>query len=234
LGGKLIIQKLYLKSGLFGIKTTRSFLKKYATKSSKVLDLGCGRWSLIIDLDLDLKYVGVEAFKPYADAIESKQIVNTKNSKKDISIINKYFEELKFADGEFDLVLLIDVVEHLEKSKGLELIEKAKKWTSNYLIVSTPNGFVAQDALDENELQIHVSGWEVEELKKLGFDVRGLSGWKLLRKDYHSKVWTEDLTLSLKFKPKKFWFGVAAATQLITYYFPRLAFQIIGVYQKEK
>jgi hypothetical protein len=50
------------------------------------------------------------------------------------------------------------------------------------IIIFTPNGFLRQDEYDGDKLQIHKSGWTVDEFKKLGYEVKGINGWKPLRK----------------------------------------------------
>ena len=50
-------------------------------------------------------------------------------------------------------------------------------------MVFTPNGFVHQLALQGNPYQVHLSGWIVAELRKIGFQVNGINGLKILRKE---------------------------------------------------
>ena len=64
---------------------------------------------------------------------------------------------------EFDLVLLLDVIEHLPKEDGPLALEWCR--AHGETIVSTPNGFMLQDG---NELDSHKSGWTREDLFDLG------------------------------------------------------------------
>ena len=57
------------------------------------------------------------------------------------------------------------------------------------MVVSTPNGFLPQEAIGGNPLQRHQSGWEVEEMQSLGYRVLGMSGWKPLRGAEAKPAW---------------------------------------------
>jgi 2-polyprenyl-3-methyl-5-hydroxy-6-metoxy-1,4-benzoquinol methylase len=227
------LTSIYRIAPLFGIKTTRSIIERYAKMSENVLDLGCGRNSLILELNLNVNYTGVEAFEPYIEQIKSKQLSGINPNLKSVKLINDDILSIDFKENEFDLILIIDVIEHLNKIDAYELIEKAKKWTSRFLIVSTPNGFVEQATLDKNHLQKHISGWDVEEIKELGFSVKGLAGLKILRRDFHATNWTEDISLSIRWRPRKIWLIFAAVSQCLVYYLPKYAYQIIGTWDKK-
>lgn len=186
-----------------------------------VLDVGCGP-SSPIQYCKNVKYsVGVEIFKSYLEESKKKKIHN--------KYINKKIEDLEFKEGEFDAVMMVEVLEHLDKKTAREVLKKVEKWASKKVIVTTPNGFVEQKTLDENLYQTHLSGWSLAELQELGFECKGLAGLKLLRNSPDKQTLGEDLTISIRFRPKWFWFGVAAVSQLLTYYFPGLAFELFAV-----
>jgi len=66
-----------------------------------------------------------------------------------------------------DSIFLLDVIEHMEKEKGLEVLELAKKSALKQVVVFTPNGFLEQttDAWGhgEDQWQTHRSGWKVSD-----------------------------------------------------------------------
>ena len=80
-----------------------------------------------------------------------------------------------------DAVLLLQVLEHLEKDDGLKLLCTLEQVARRVIIVSTPNGYVRQDALEGNLNQVHQSGWDVDELRSLGYLVMGYEGFKLFK-----------------------------------------------------
>jgi len=199
-------------------------LQKELKDCESVLDIGCGP-SSPLQYCKWIKYsVGVEPFKPYLEESKKRKI-HTK-------YINKKIEDLDFPENSFDAVIMIEVLEHLPKKIGDEILKKAEKWARKKLVISTPNGFMSQKTLDNNPLQGHLSGWSCQEMKSLGFRVYGLAGLKFLRGEVQNKIMEEDLLTSVKFKPKFFWFIIAALTQVVIYYFPNVAFELLNIKDK--
>lgn len=186
-----------------------------------VLDLGCGPSSPLQHCKNIKRSVGVEAFRPYLEESKRKNIHS--------EYLDKKIEELDFPEHSFDAVILIEVLEHLPEKTGYEILEKARKWARKKVIVSSPNGFINQKAVDNNPLQKHLSGWDYGKMKKLGFRCTGLAGIKFLRQEVENETMGDDLTTSIRWKPKFFWFAVATASQIFTYFFPRLAFELFSV-----
>jgi hypothetical protein len=56
-----------------------------------------------------------------------------------------------------DCIVLMDVIEHLEKDEGIELLQETEKLV-NQIIIFTPMGFMEQDDKD-NIWNTHKSGW---------------------------------------------------------------------------
>ena len=218
-----IVKRFYHNSVISRVFHTLVYcLKRELKDCHSVLDLGCGPDSPI--KYCNVKYsVGVDAFKPYIEKSRKKKI----HSKYILGDITK----LSFAPKSFDAAILIDVLKHLEKEVGAEVLEKAEKWAREKVIISTPNGYLPQKSIDENPFQAHQSGWKVEELEKLGYKAYGMAGWKFLRRENVSeKVNQEgDIFSTIRFRPKSFWLIVSELTQLITYYFPKLAFEVFYV-----
>ncbi len=71
----------------------------------------------------------------------------------------------------YDLVLLIDVIEHWEKPDGLAFLRRATEGGATVL-VSTPRGFFPQGAVNGNEWETHRSAWNSPDLDGLRFDDR--------------------------------------------------------------
>jgi SAM-dependent methyltransferase len=85
---------------------------------------------------------------------------------------------LPFADGEFDVATCIEVVEHLPTGDGLALLGELER-VARHVVVSTPNGFLKQDELEENPLQRHRSGWTPAQFRRRGYRVYGVGGMKI-------------------------------------------------------
>ncbi|MBI5305982.1 methyltransferase domain-containing protein [Candidatus Wolfebacteria bacterium] len=95
---------------------------------------------------------------------------------------NFIFERKKIFDWiqenkerKFDLISSFEFVEHLEKREAIAFIKTIKKM-ARFVVVSTPSGFLKQDAetdysLFDNPWQWHRCGFSPKELEELGFAV---------------------------------------------------------------
>jgi len=70
-------------------------------------------------------------------------------------------------EGSFDLVLAVDVIEHMPKKAGLELIAQGRR-VGRSLLVCTPYLFRPQGPSEHNPRDRHVSGWLPAEFRSLG------------------------------------------------------------------
>ncbi|MHA1721273.1 MAG: hypothetical protein ACTSXK_17275, partial [Promethearchaeota archaeon] len=130
---------------------------------------GFGKWGFLIRDSFDVMSfqnfkkedwkLDITAIEPFPKCITSiqEQIYN--------KIIKKDFFDCIDDLGQFDLVIFGDVIEHFEKEKGHEVLKKLFEHTNN-IIVSTPNGFLPQGSWAENELEIHKSGWTINDFNK--------------------------------------------------------------------
>lgn len=175
-----------------------------------VLDLGCGRNSPIQYISIPYT-MGVEVFDPYLAESRAKGIHN--------EYVKYDVRKIEFKENSFDAVLALDLLEHLTKKEGINLIKKMEKIAKKKVIIFTPNGFLFQEEYDENIWQTHKSGWAVKELKDLNFKVYGINGWKKLR-GYRAEP---------KFRPKLLWEIISNLTQKVTYRCPKYAFQLLCI-----
>ena len=70
-----------------------------------------------------------------------------------------------------DLVIALDVIEHLELEDAKKLIERAKQVARERILIWVPIGDCPQDPYDGNPNQLHRSTWTAEMLAEMGFDV---------------------------------------------------------------
>ncbi len=177
---------------------------------ASVLDLGCGKSCMIQFCSVPYS-VGIKLFEPYLQASKKKGIHN--------EYIKANITEVEFKENAFDAVMALEVLEHLTKNDGYNLLKKMEKWAKKKVIITTPNGYLYQDGYDDNPLQIHRSGWDIEDFKKLGYKVRGNSGIKILR----------GYTGRIMFNPQIFWRIVSYMTQIVTCHYPRSAFSLLCI-----
>lgn len=132
---------------------------------TSVLDVGCGLSMKTQYIQADIR-VGLDAYRPYLEKIDAK--VPYVCIQADAMQIDSLFLEKSF-----DIVTLLDIVEHLEKPDALQLIEKAGKIARRAVVVETPLGFLPQNmdilGLGGDHFQTHRCGFEAGELEAMGF-----------------------------------------------------------------
>ncbi len=181
-----------------------------------LIDLGCGPDSERKNLKHIRRSLGVDIFEPsLARSIKDK--IHQDHLLYDVCKIDK---APGIAPKSFDIAISIDNIEHLTKEQGLKLISDMESIARKRVIIFTPNGFIDQGAKEENEYQTHHSGWTASEMKKLGFKVIGINGWKPLRRD----------GTQMRFRPRYFWEIVSGFTQVaFARWFPSSAYQILCI-----
>lgn len=206
---KKALKKIYLK--IFPDYARE--LEKAVGDCKTLLDVGCGSDSPIQSFSHKLHCVGVDGFAPSLEKSKSRGI-HDEYRQIDVMDIGKEFE----ADS-LDCVLASDLIEHLTKEDGYKLMDMIEKIAAKKVIIFTPNGFLPQGEYDDNPMQVHISGWSVEEMQKAGYEVIGINGWKSLRKEY----------AEFKYKPRYFWWLLSDITQYFVRSRPHKAFQIMCV-----
>lgn len=90
-------------------------------------------------------------------------------------------------DNQYDVISIIDGIEHMDKKTGLKLIEQMKRVAKQEVLLFTPQG-PSEDGYLKNEPhnawgiegadehQTHKSGWTALELKDLGFEMLDKQG----------------------------------------------------------
>ena len=189
-------------------------LEKEVKSGLTLLDVGCGSNSPIQRFSKTFKYsVGIDGFQPSIDRSNAKGIHN------EYVLMNVMDIETKFNERSFDYVIASDLIEHLTKADGEKLISMMEKIARKRVIIFTPNGFLEQREYDGNKYQVHLSGWEVDEMRKKGYNVTGINGWKLLRGEFGVAKW----------RPRVFWGRISLLSQYFTTKNPKNAFAILCV-----
>ncbi len=162
-----------------------------------VLDVGCGTSALLRQIGIK-HTVGIEGYKPaFEKASQRKthdQIVFG-----DVRNLLSYFQP-----RQFDACMALDVIEHLRKLDGLKLLDAMETIARRTVVIFTPNGFLPQKHLAADDLEEHLSGWEVAEMKQLGYEVKGMLGPKGLRTEHYA----------LTRRPAFFWALVGLASDI--------------------
>jgi glycosyltransferase involved in cell wall biosynthesis len=185
-------------------------LEKEISKSDTLLELGCS----VFDIRWKQSYsCGVEPDDVYLDEHKNRRIHN--------EYIRADIRKVHFKQRSWDAVIALDVFGRLTKGEGYELIENMEYWSRKMIAICTPNGHVWPDSYpyDYGAPRRYVSGWTATELKRLGFRVIGIDGWKRLRQP----------DSSIKYKPEVVWQMISDVTQKIIRYYPKLASKLLAV-----
>ena len=129
----------------------------------EVLDLGCGIMPATAGRLPCRSHVGVDCFQPYIDLIGPPAIC---------ARLPEAVEQ--FSAGSFDVVLLLDVIEHLDKHDARNVIVAAEYIARREVILFTPDGFVPQHGwaawgMADNPDQAHRCGFTFDELTGMGY-----------------------------------------------------------------
>lgn len=127
------------------------FLSTQISDDSSILDIGCG----IKDYSMFGKCTTVDAW----DKVNPDYLLNLEN------------EKLPFDDNSFDYILLIDFIEHLNKDKGLIVLNDCKRIVKNKIFLFTPLIFdTNEDNCKDincwaygNEFNYHKSLWTMDD-----------------------------------------------------------------------
>ena len=148
--------------------------QKYIGEDDTVLDLGCGIMQATDDLKCK-SILGCDIWHSYLAHI--KHLHPTVRMGMD--------ETWRFVDGSFDVVICLDVVEHLPKELALEVINECKRICRKHAIIFTPETFKdnkesINDAwgLSVNHLQEHKCLITKQELRNANYhlDMNGEEG----------------------------------------------------------
>jgi len=186
-------------------------IKRELKNCNSVIDLGCGNNSPLCRFKRWFKIIGVDDYE-----------ISKLHDKFYQRNVRDLYE--LFLNKSVDAIVALDLIEHLTKEEGLELIKKMERIAKKKIIIFTPNGFREQSAFDGNPLQIHKSGWDFEEMKKLGFKVIGKDGLKYIKGKENS----------VRFKPIILWLWISKLTQPFVRNNPKYAYNLLCIKDSSK
>jgi len=179
-----------------------------------LLDVGCGESSPIQHFAREIpQRIGVDAHAPSIELSRQRGIHNDYRVM-DILAIGK-----SFGARSVDCVVVLDVIEHLEKSDGHRLLNLIETIARKRVVVYTPNGFLPQPPETRNEWQLHRSGWTAPEMRDRGYRIIGIGGWRPLRGPWALPRW----------RPRFLWERLALLTESRLESRPDSAFQLLCV-----
>ena len=173
-------------------------LRNSLSGCDSVLDIGCGASGRLRRLGIR-NTTGFEGYKP---DYEKAKLLKTHDH-----LVHGDARELSniFKPGQFDACVAVDVIEHFTKEDGLKLMQDMERIARKKVVFFTPKGFMSQmHVTAEDDLQMHLSGWEPAEMRGYGYEVIGQLGPQSLRGEGHN----------LKRRPAVFWSLVSLLGQI--------------------
>jgi len=204
--------------------TYMGILKNIAGNPKTVIDLGCGDGEIMkIIGEKEWNVTGVDIYTSSLKKADKTGMYKTLIKGNLVTVCRKLVKEKK----KYDLVFCSQVIEHVTREDGEELLTLADKLARKRVYFGTPNGFMHQPEvfIKGNPHQHHKSGWTIEDFESRGFRVNGV-GFKPL--------WSEDGIARTNNKISEFFITfVAFIFNPLVYYFPTLAAGILAVKDKQ-
>ena len=138
----------------------------------------------------EIYLVGVDLFLPYLKSAKKRNVCD--------DYVLADVRHLPFKQNSFDVVLCTEVIEHLAKDEAVRALFNFDEIACKRVIIGTPSGYLKElpslltslilMSEEENPLldhpldhtKAHMSGFRPAELKKMGYKVFGVEGFRLL------------------------------------------------------
>ena len=142
-------------------------IQKELNSNDSIIDFGCGIMSATDELNN--KIIGVDIWNKYLNHIKDR-----------FPTVKISMEETdRFMDKSYDVVLCLDVLEHLDYQLALKILDECKRIARRKVIIYTPsihkdNSNAEKDAwcLGECEYQKHISVIKMEDFISRGYRVK--------------------------------------------------------------
>lgn len=151
--------------------TPGKYIREIVKRGESLLSLCSGIGLEIRKLTEDIHITAVDLTPEYLEVLKQRQpFIET--------VLADVVEYVKTApDESFDIVSIIDGLEHLPKKQGHIVLEECKRICRRKVLVFTPQGFVENDikatwgVIEKDEHQRHLSGWTIPEVEAHGYQV---------------------------------------------------------------
>ena len=150
--------------------------RKLDRTAETILDLGCGRGKQMQFLNKSKRFytTGIDLLPPYLDECQRDGSYDR--------VYRRDVRDLPYPDKSVDIVICLELLEHLEKEDGEKLIKDMVRIARKQVLVETPIGSYDWEGIHGNPLNKHLYVWSLAELQECGFDViygqslKGMSG----------------------------------------------------------
>lgn len=136
------------------------------SRSRTLLDVGCGQGYPLREIKMirNLEATGIDLYDPYIKEARSLGLYR--------EVLKGNVADMRVKEKSFDTVMSLQVIEHLKKKEGLKMIKKMESIAKYQVIIATPYHFFEHPEMDRNKLQKHLSHWNDQYFKDVGYNVR--------------------------------------------------------------
>jgi len=124
-------------------------------KPTTILDIGAGAGKyggLAKKINPSVKSIAIEIEEDYIKKFNLSSIYNEVWNISAIDLINP-----KYYDSTFEVVMIGDIIEHLKKSDGIDLINFLV-YRCRWIIIEFPHHYI-QNSVDGYQSEAHISAW---------------------------------------------------------------------------
>ncbi|UCG89592.1 MAG: class I SAM-dependent methyltransferase [Candidatus Heimdallarchaeota archaeon] len=136
----------------------------------KILDCGIGFGEMAFRLRTHYRFRGTP-FIVGLDLHESYVLLHSTLGLYD-KVYNCSVIDIPYAENFFDIVLALELIEHLSKEDGLKMLNEVERVSRGQVIITTPHGFTATRERGGNPHMEHISGWHPKDFTDRGYSVR--------------------------------------------------------------
>lgn len=152
--------------------TPNIFIRDNIEQGDKLLSLCCGiglELNLLLKRRINVEITAVDISAPY--------IAEIKREYPGFDVVRADATEyiLSAPSNGFDVISIIDGLEHLTKEDGWKVLQECKRVARKKVIIFTPEGYLKNEPKNAwgikgaDRYQLHLSGWSPEELESLGY-----------------------------------------------------------------
>jgi len=158
-------------------KPILTMIKEHEDNIHSILDVACGYGQYGLLLRIVNHYrgfiAGFDLYKPYIDRLSRLTIYDNLW----LDDVRKWINSHNMGLDMFDLIIVGDLIEHLDKEDGLKVIEKMKE--AKRVIITTPYNDTTHfkkhtGYWDGNDTMFHISGYTPDEFKDYNIELINL------------------------------------------------------------
>lgn len=150
------------------------------SKPNSILDVGCGFGMMGVMFraatDVRKSELSPEIYHSWPTRIDAIEIFEWYRNPVWQVYTNVYIgnalEEINDL-GKYDTIYCGDVIEHLSKENGYELIDRMLEHCNQWVIIATPSPAPPQKSILGNPYEEHLSEWKEEDFKKYNYELIG-------------------------------------------------------------